>query len=150
MLPIRTILCPTDFSPPALAAVRTASELAVHFGAELCLAYVVPTIPLPTSDPAYDFELPQYEKILHEDAVKKLRDLRDEVASTVPVRTVVGHGQAADEIVMIAEREHPDLIVIATHGSTGLRHLVFGSVAEKVVRLAPCAVLVVRAGPAKA
>jgi nucleotide-binding universal stress UspA family protein len=58
---------------------------------------------------------------------------------------MVGHGDAAGEIVLIAEKEHVDLIVIATHGWTGLRHLVFGSVAEKVVRLAPCPVLTIRA-----
>ena len=147
MLPIKTILCPSDFSPPSLAAVRTAVELAEHFAAELCLAYVVPTIPLPTSDPAYDFELPEYEKMLHDDAVKKLRDLRDEVRSpTVTVRTAVGHGTAADEIVVLADAQHADLIVIATHGATGFRHFVFGSVAEKVVRTAKCAVLVVKPG----
>jgi universal stress protein A len=145
MLPVKSILCPTDFSDPSLAAVKAAWELADHFGAEICLMYVVPTIPLPTSDPAYDFELPEYEKILHDDAVRKLRDLREaEMKPGVSARTIVGHGQAADEIVIIAEREKVDLIVIATHGSTGLRHFVFGSVAEKVVRLAPCAVLVVR------
>ena len=105
----------------------------------------MPTIPLPTSDPSYDFELPEYEKILHEDAVRKLRDLRDELLASSAVRTVVAHGQAADEIVIVAEREGVDLIVIATHGSTGLRHFVFGSVAEKVVRTAPCAVLTLRA-----
>jgi nucleotide-binding universal stress UspA family protein len=145
LLPIKTILCPTDFSEPSFDAVKTASELAIHFGSDLCLAYVVPTIPLPTSDPAYDFELPEYEKILHDDAVKKLRDLQGEVRSPkLSVRTVVGHGQAADEIVIIAEKEKADLIVIATHGSTGLRHFVFGSVAEKVVRTSSCPVLTLR------
>src|ERR1700758_5574427 len=120
MLPVKTILCPTDFSEPSLAAVRTAAELATHFGAELCLVHVVPTIPLPTSDPAYDFELPEYEKILHEDAVQKLRNLREDIMSAgLTVRTVVGHGQAADEIVIIAEAQRADLIVSATHGSTG-------------------------------
>lgn len=150
MLPIKTILCPTDFSPPSLEAVKTATELAAHFNAELCLAHVVPTIPLPTSDPVYDFELPEYEKILHDDAVKKLRDLQEEVMTPgVTVRTAVGHGQAADEIVILAEAQHADLIVIATHGSTGLRHWVFGSVAEKVVRLANCAVLTLRVPQSK-
>lgn len=145
MLPIKRILCPTDFSEPSLEAVKAACELAEHFESEMCLAYVVPTIPLPTSDPAYDFELPEYERILHEDAVRKLRNLREEVIKPgITAKTIVGHGQAADEIVIIAEREKVDLIVIATHGSTGLRHFVFGSVAEKVVRLAPCAVLTVR------
>ncbi len=146
MLPIDSILCPTDFSEPSLEAVKAACELAEHFESEICLVHVVPTIPLPTSDPAYDFELPEYEKILHEDAVRKLRDLqREAIKPGIASRTIVGHGQAADEIVIVAEREKVDLIVIATHGSTGLRHFVFGSVAEKVVRLAPCAVLTVRA-----
>ena len=150
MLPIKRILCPTDFSGPSLQAVRAACELAEHFASQLCLVYVVPTIPLPTSDPSYDFELPEYEKILHDDAVRKLRNLREEaIKPGVAARTIVGHGQAADEIVILAEREKVDLIVIATHGTTGLRHFVFGSVAEKVVRLAPCAVLTLRATTTK-
>ncbi len=150
MLPIQRILCPTDFSEPSLQAVKTACELADHFESEICLLHVVPTIPLPTSDPAYDFELPEYEKILHDDAVRKLRNLREQaIKPGVTAKTIVAHGQAADEIVIIAEREKVDLIVIATHGSTGLRHFVFGSVAEKVVRLAPCAVLTLRVAKAK-
>ena len=150
MLPIKRILCPTDFSEPSLEAVKAACELAAHFDSEICLVYVVPTIPLPTSDPAYDFELPGYEKILHDDAVSKLRNLREGIAPPgLAATTIVGHGQAADEIVIIAEREKVDLIVIATHGSTGLRHFVFGSVAEKVVRLAPCAVLTLKATTTK-
>jgi universal stress protein A len=130
--------------------VKAACELAAHFDSEICLVYVVPTIPLPTSDPAYDFELPEYEKILHDDAVSKLRNLREGITQPgLAATTIVGHGQAADEIVIIAEREKVDLIVIATHGSTGLRHFVFGSVAEKVVRLAPCAVLTLKATTTK-
>jgi universal stress protein A len=80
----------------------------------------------------------------------RLRELHDAmVAAKVSVRTMVGHGDAAGEIVLIAGKEHVDLIVIATHGWTGLRHLVFGSVAEKVVRLAPCPVLTIRAPQAQ-
>ena len=71
--------------------------------------------------------------------------MREElVGKNVKVRTQVGHGSAADEIVLIAKVEGVDLIVISTHGSTGLERLVFGSVAEKVVRLAECPVLTVR------
>jgi nucleotide-binding universal stress UspA family protein len=66
------------------------------------------------------------------------------VGKTVKVRTEVGHGDAAEEIVLIAKKEGADLIVISTHGSTGLERWVFGSVAEKVVRLAECPVLTVR------
>jgi len=61
------------------------------------------------------------------------------------VRQIVVLGGAADEIIRISGEEKVDLIVIATHGQTGWRHMVFGSVAEKVVRLAPCPVLTVRA-----
>jgi nucleotide-binding universal stress UspA family protein len=61
------------------------------------------------------------------------------------VRTFVGHGDAGSEIVRIAGEQGADLIVTATHGSTGLEHILFGSVAERVVRLAHCPVLSVRA-----
>ena len=84
-------------------------------------------------------------RFLHADAEKHLRQVREQlVARNVKVSTMVGHGPAAEEIVLIAKKEGADLIVIATHGSTGLERLVFGSVAEKVVRLAECPVLTVR------
>ncbi len=82
--------------------------------------------------------------MLHTDAHDKLHRLTEQVKFTT-VRTIIGHGDAATEIVRIAEKEHADLIVISTHGMTGFRHLVFGSVAEKVVRLAKCPVLTTRA-----
>jgi nucleotide-binding universal stress UspA family protein len=68
----------------------------------------------------------------------------------VTVRALVGHGSAADEIVATAQQQHVDLIVISTHGSTGLERLVFGSVAERVVRLATVPVLTVRQNEAAA
>ena len=145
MLPVKLILCPTDFSGPACTCVRTASELAEHFGAELVLVNIVPAVPSVPSDPNYVFKIPEYERYLHADAEAHLKKVREELVSkNVKVRTQVGHGSAADEIVLIAKVEGVDLIVISTHGSTGLERLVFGSVAEKVVRLAECPVLTVR------
>ncbi|HST09654.1 MAG TPA: universal stress protein [Terriglobales bacterium] len=145
MLPVKLILCPTDFSGPACTCVRTASELAQHFGAELLLVNVVPALPSVPPDPNYVFKIPEYERYLHADAERHLREEREKlVAKNVKVRTQVGHGSAAEEIVLIAKTEKADLIVISTHGSTGLERLVFGSVAEKVVRLAECPVLTVR------
>jgi len=67
------------------------------------------------------------------------------VSRELHVRQIVVLGEAADEIVRMSEEQRVDLIVIATHGQTGWRHMVFGSVAEKVVRLAPCPVLTIRA-----
>jgi len=147
MLPIKTILCPTDFSEASLTGVKAASELAEHFGAEICLVHVVPVLPTAPPDPNYVFKVPEYERLLHADAQRNLNKLQEEMTSQhhIKARTFVGHGQAADEIVKIAVTEKAGMIVIATHGSTGWRHLVFGSVAEKVVRLAPCPVLTVRA-----
>jgi len=123
----------------------SASELAEHFGAELLLVNVVPVLPAVPPDLNYVFKIPEYEKYLHADAAEQLRKAREElVGKNVKVRTMVGHGSAAQEIVRIAKAESVDLIVISTHGSTGLEHFVFGSVAEKVVRLAESSVLTVR------
>jgi universal stress protein A len=145
MLPVKLIVCPTDFSGPACACVRAASELAEHFNAELLLVNIVPALPGVPPDPNYVFKIPEYEQYLHADAEKHLRETRDELVSKkVKVRTQVGHGSAAEEIVLIAKTEGADLIVISTHGSTGFERWVFGSVAEKVVRLAECPVLTVR------
>ena len=145
MMPVKLILCPTDFSGPACACVRAASELAEHFGAELLLVNVVPALPAVPPDPNYVFKIPEYERYLHADAEAQLHKASEELVSKkVKVRTQVGHGSAAEEIVLMAKTNHADLIVISTHGSTGLQRLVFGSVAEKVVRLAECPVLTVR------
>jgi universal stress protein A len=145
MLPLKLIVCPTDFSGPACTCVRVASELAEHFGAELLLVNVVPAVPTLPPDPNYVFKIPEYEQYLHADALRQLHKTRDQlIARNVKVRTQVGHGSAAEEIVLIAKTEGADLIVISTHGSTGFERLVFGSVAEKVVRLAECPVLTVR------
>lgn len=145
MLPVKRILCPTDFSGPACTCVKTANELALHFGAELLLVNVVPVVPTLPPDPNYVFKVPEYERYLHVDAENHLRQVQEElIDKRVAVRTMVGHGSPADEIVLVADQEMADLIVIATHGSTGLERLVFGSVAERVVRLAHVPVLTVR------
>jgi len=145
MLPVKRILCPTDFSAPACTCVKVANELALHFGAELLLVNVVPVVPTAPPDPNYVFKVPEYERYLHLDAEKHLEEVqRDMIDAKVKVRAMVGHGAAADEIVAIADKEDADLIVIATHGSTGLERLVFGSVAERVVRLSMVPVLTVR------
>jgi nucleotide-binding universal stress UspA family protein len=145
MLPVKRILCPTDFSAPACTCVAVANELALHFDAELLLVNIVPVIPTAPPDPNYVFKVPEYERYLHMDAEKHLAEVqRDLIDPKVRVRALVGHGPAADEIVATAQQERVDLIVISTHGSTGLERLVFGSVAERVVRLAKVPVLTVR------
>jgi nucleotide-binding universal stress UspA family protein len=144
MLPLRRIVCPTDFSPAAQEAVAAAMQLGLHFQAELVVVHVLPVLPAVPSDPNFTFEVPEYEHALHADAERRLGALAAEIRGQgITVRTAIGHGDAGTEIVRIAADEASDLIVIATHGTTGWRHAMFGSVAEKVVRLARRPVLTV-------
>lgn len=87
---------------------------------------------------------------MKESAEKQLAIAAQNVPAELKSRTAIGTGDAADEIVRIAKTEAADLIVIATHGLTGWRHLVFGSVAEKVIRLADRPVLVIPAHDSEA
>jgi nucleotide-binding universal stress UspA family protein len=147
MLPFKRILCPTDFSEPALVALKRADELARHFSAELLVMHVIPSLPGPHTyaDPplATSFDVPIFQQEL---AIRAEQMLKDLVAShKVRTRDIVTTGEAAPEILRIADKEHVDLIVIASHGEKGWRRLVFGSVAEKVVRQATCPVLTIMA-----
>ena len=149
MLPFKKILCPTDFSEPAFAALKRAEELARHFGAELIVAHVIPPLPgphlFPDPQASFNFDLPLYQQEL---AIKAEQMLKDLVSHhKVETRNLVTTGEAAPEILRIAHQEHADLIVIASHGLRGWRRLVFGSVAEKVVRQAACPVLTIVAPP---
>jgi nucleotide-binding universal stress UspA family protein len=146
MLPPKVILSPIDFSDPANEALGTAADLATRFDSELMLVHVVPMLPrLPS--PAVIFNEADYEQELHRDAVERLTELaRRLMANGVKARSEVGTANDVGmEIVRLAGHNHVDLIVIATHGMTGWHRLAFGSVAEKVVRLAGCPVLLLRA-----
>ena len=151
MLPFRRVLVTTDFSEISLEALPIAVEFASHFNAELLLVHVLPVdAPTPWDIPPYaDFglaslPLPDYETQVRQEVERRLGLVAEKHAQGVAVRRLVGRGDAAAEIVRMATAEGADLIVLATHGWTGWRHLVFGSVAEKVLREAPCAVLSVR------
>jgi len=145
MISIKNILCPTDFSEPSYEGLKYATELAAHFGAELTVLHVIPVVPPLPPDPNFVFEVPEYERALHLEAERKLRLLVEEwVPKEIKVHTNIGHGDAGSEIVQVAQDQGADLIVIATHGLTGWRHLAFGSVAERVVRSAACPVFSIR------
>jgi nucleotide-binding universal stress UspA family protein len=135
---IRHILAPTDFSAPANQAVTAAFELAQAFGATLSL---LPIIEVP--EYAIEVALPLAE--LERDARRELALLLPEAdAAHVEVARLVAQGVPYQRILDTATAEPANLIVMATHGRTGLRHLLMGSVAERVVRLAPCPVLTIR------
>ena len=143
MLPFKKILYPTDFSEPSYEALKAANELALHFSAELCLVHVV------SPDVQTSPDLAGSGLVLQEIEALAEKSLQEVVKQRVPKELhtcqIVVLGEAADEIIRISEETKADIIVIATHGQTGWRRFVFGSVAEKVVRLAPCPVLTIRA-----
>jgi nucleotide-binding universal stress UspA family protein len=148
MLPPKLIVSPIDFSGYSQEALETAAYLAKQFGSELLLIHAVPAIPrLPSATEI--FQEAEYEGVLHKDAEERLQKSVKELAQKgLRARAEVGvANDVGMEILRIAEHNGADLIVIATHGTTGWHRLVFGSVTEKVVRLASCPVLVLRAHP---
>jgi universal stress protein A len=140
---IRQILAPTDFSEYSKQALENARELAQKFGARLVLLHVVEL-------PAYPIEgLPPSRlggNLLEDLERQATSDLAQVLANEAEVEVVrrVVTGIPYRKIVEVAEAEKVDLIVMATHGRTGLGHLFIGSVAERVVRTAPCPVLTIR------
>ena len=146
MLPLRKILCPIDSTEEAQEALNAAGELAVNFGAEVILLHVVPQVSVITTGPeAAVVNTPSYEQEL---VASSERSLREKIGHTAmkeaQTRVMVLLGDTTDEIVRVSQVEDVDLIVTATHARTGLGHLIFGSLAEKIVRLTDCPVLVIK------
>jgi nucleotide-binding universal stress UspA family protein len=138
----KRILSPIDFSDSSLEALYAARDLAAHYSSDLLLVHAVPVIPDDTSILHETAD----EETLIEAARRRLTELAEKLkAQGLRASATIGlANDAASEILRVAEAEGIDLIVIATHGMTGLRHLAFGSVAEKVVRTAACPVLFLR------
>jgi nucleotide-binding universal stress UspA family protein len=142
---LKTILVPTDFSAPSRRGLDYAIDLAQRFRARLIVLFVVEPIPLvvpvrslPEETARLVAEQQEYSKARMDELSKELRKRR------VRFETVMTIGMAYEQIVEQAKRRKADLIVIATHGRSGLARFFLGSVAEKVVRFAPCPVLAVR------
>ena len=156
-------LVPTDFSETALHALSYAVKEARLHQAKLTLLHVLPPHsvtdvyyaspepPRSTSDPRLDVLLgshgPSEPTVVRrdpdQDALTRLRDLMPDTFRGM-WEAEVARGQPADAIVRFAQERDVDLIVMGTHGRSGLQHALLGSVAEKVVRQAPCPVLTVR------
>ena|ERR1043166_1951668 len=140
---LKRILVPIDFSECAKKALQYAIPLAKEHEAAITLLYVVPT----------NYAIGEYggityaslEAELRASGNKQLTALAvDEVRGEVSADTLIRTGSPAVEIIEVARILPADLIVVSTHGRTGLKHVVLGSVTEDVVRHAPCPVLVVR------
>jgi universal stress protein A len=141
---IKTILCPIDFSEISANALEYAVFLASHHHAELLILHVVEQL--------HEFEhyqilvlTPQeLSEEMEKQAHEKLTKLTEQIKKTIKVEAVVRQGKPFVEIIKEAKEKDMDLIVMASHGRTGVSHMLMGSVAEKVVRKAHCPVLIVR------
>lgn len=143
-LRLKKILVPIDFSPPSKNAFKYAVRFAQEFGGELTLLYVLE----PQSMTGF-MAIPEATAFVETDIVAAGKNLRSLIASVRKAkierpRWKVRGGLPSHEIVEAAKEMNVDLIVIATHGYTGWKHFCIGSTAERVVRAAPCPVLVVR------
>jgi nucleotide-binding universal stress UspA family protein len=140
---LKTILVPIDFSEASLKALRYAVPFAEQFGAILCLVHVL-------EQPSFVNDLPNVVLVRREeeqmrDAHRELLTLaQKEIEELVPIKPQVRAGRPFHEIVEVAKQLKAELIIIATHGHTGLKRALLGSTTELVVRHAPCPVLVVR------
>ena len=140
LLSVKSILVPIDFSETSRKALQYAVRFAEQFGAKLTVLNVVE--PVATPDFAY------HPLLVEADKVKQAAKTRlDALCSQMGIRaakTLTHYGTPFAEICEAASKHKVDLIVIATHGFTGLKHVLLGSTAERVVRHAPCPVLTVR------
>lgn len=139
----KRILVPTDFSPTSIIALRYAAAMAGQLGARLDLLYVIE--PAPFMSDMKNLPLAMSDQELADKSMAELTKLaRREAGLAVSITPMVRSGKAYDQIALAAKELPADLIIIATHGYTGLKHTLLGSTAERVARHAPCPVLVVR------
>lgn len=143
MIHIQKILCPVDFSAPSRNALRYANEFAKAMNAKITVMHVIQPQPI-----AADVNVPyvpleiELEKNAKEDLA---RIVKEEVQEGVLVEQVMAFGLPSDCVIAQAQKENVDLIILGTHGRTGISRLLMGSTAENVIRHATCPVLVVKA-----
>ncbi|MBV8135473.1 MAG: universal stress protein [Deltaproteobacteria bacterium] len=142
--PFRRILSPIDFDDNSLAALEVAAQIARDNDGMLLLLHVVPMIVPATGMPIYV----DIYKGQEEAAREKLNEIAAERLRGFPHQILIHMGEPAGSILSTARREAADLIVMATHGRRGFYRVLLGSIAEMVLRNAPCPVLCVRRGAA--
>jgi nucleotide-binding universal stress UspA family protein len=146
MFPVKRILWPSDASESANRALDVAIEVAKQFGAKLYGLQVVTEVPTltDTGPPMSGINIPRYEEELRQGAQEALEEM---IKATVPddieVETFIEMGKPVEVIITFAKEKGIDLIVMATHGRSGLSHLFIGSVAENVIRYSPIPTLII-------
>jgi nucleotide-binding universal stress UspA family protein len=141
---VRTILVPVDFSDCSLAGLTYAVRFAKEFGARIIVLHVTDLGPVMMTTGCGDYDSPTYAEAARRRCSDQMQAFLKRVDfDGVPVDTSAVAGYCPGAIYETAAKEGADLIIISTHGRTGLRHALIGSVAEGTVRNAACPVLVV-------
>jgi len=144
-LEIKKVLVPIDFSDYSKSSLRYAVNFAKQFNAEIYLIYVLEPVIYPPDFSMGQIAIPTVNAEWDERAREELENLaKTEIPEGISVKTILKNGKPFLEIIDTATEENIDLIIIATHGHSGVEHILFGSTAEKVVRKAPCPVLTLR------
>lgn len=142
---IKKILVPIDFSDYSKKALQYTVKFAKSFSAELYLVYVIEPMVYPADLSMGQMVIPQSEVNLSEKANNELAELAtNAIGESLKYNILIKTGKPFMEVIETASEVDADLIIIATHGHTGVEHLLFGSTSEKVVRKAPCPVLTLR------
>jgi nucleotide-binding universal stress UspA family protein len=142
---IKKVLVPIDFSDYSKDALNYSINFIKCFNAELTLIYVIEPVIYPPDISATQISIPPTDVEITKNADASLKQLiNKEIPSDIKVNSVIKTGKPFVEIVETAAEENIDLIIISSHGHSGIEKILFGSTAEKVVRKAPCPVLTLR------
>lgn len=141
---IHKILVPVDFSDYSIAALKYAAEFAAVFGSELIVPYILEPMIYPPDLTVGQIPLPPYEIEVTQKAKEELEKLISPYRNNLKISYEVRAGKPYLEIVELAREHNCDLIIISSHGRTGMEHLLFGGTSEKVIRKASCPVLTLR------
>jgi nucleotide-binding universal stress UspA family protein len=144
---LKTILVPIDFSGLSKKSLAYALNLAGQFHSEIILLHVIQSLSYPAADVTYAYYMPDNGAMrkIKSDTEARLKQLVNNASKKRFIKkTMVLNGQPYEEIIDAAQRLKADLIVINTHGYSGFKRAFLGSTTERVVRSAPCPVLVVR------
>lgn len=142
---LKKILVPQDFSDYSLHAMKYAVTLAQLFKSDLIVLHIVEPIVYPADFSFGQVSIPAMEEEIRKHSEEQLNELVEkEIPEGMKSTAIIRIGKPFIEIVEVAKSENADLIVISSHGRTGMDHVLFGSTADKVVRKAPCPVLTIR------
>lgn len=142
---INKILLTTDFSDYASFALKYAVEFADKFKAEIGLLHVIEPIIAPTDFTWENYDIAELEKKSREYTQQSLEKIiKEKIPEKIKAVPLIRYGRSFEEIIRCAKEEKYNIIIMSTHGLTGISHILFGSTAEKVVRKSPVPVLTIR------